>query len=84
MKKFLLLLASVFIVSCGKISEDRFLSSNFSYDFHEPLCSTGKHNFENQKEYCSGLKDHSLNRNCAKDYRRDAFEKECPGNFDVG
>lgn len=54
-------------------------SEEFTYEFEENGCNTGKHTFNSRDAYCKALADHDLNNGCAYSLRKQAFEANCPG-----
>jgi hypothetical protein len=74
MKKFLILLGVLTTLSgCGKTQ---------TYSFELNHCKT-EHSFDTKQEMCNALKDPSQNMQdgteCAREFRYDYFQKECPG-----
>ena len=63
---------AILALGCGS-------SKTYEYEFNG--CSTGRHTFSSDEEYCNGLKSSSKNNGCAVGMRKDAFEKECTGAF---
>ena len=53
----------------------------FSYDFTENGCATGKQTFDSKDAMCAGLRSDSRNNGCAVGSRRDKFERDCGGSF---
>lgn len=54
----------------------------YSYEFTKRKCTTGKQEFETFIKACNGLKNESLNNECAAESREELFEtSQCPGNF---
>lgn len=51
----------------------------YTYEFEEDGCNTGKHTFNSKDAYCRALADHALNNYCAPNLRRQTFEANCPG-----
>ena len=83
------------LVSCGK---DSFINpygtqqtvykvepaatEDYSYEFGDQVCSTGKQSFITFKQACDGLKDEQLNNECAGEQRAELFTiSSCPGSF---
>lgn len=54
-------------------------SNNYSYSLSEGSCSTGEHSFSSQEAMCDGLKNDTLNNNCATNLRYLKFQSDCPG-----
>lgn len=67
------------VANLGKDVKVGAESQNYSYNLSENGCSTGDHSFSSLDSMCDGLKDDSLNNQCAYNLRRMKFESECPG-----
>lgn len=81
-------------VSCGKDGSfiptqketiykvDPAEQEDYSYEFTKRKCTTGKQYFETFLSACNGLKNESLNNECAQESRKELFESaKCPGEF---
>lgn len=86
MKKFgfiALLLSAALLQSCsvdlGNTLRVNAESNNYSYSLSENGCSTGEHSFSSQDAMCDGLKNETLNNNCATNLRYLKFQNSCPG-----
>ena len=71
-------------MSCSKdatklLTSDQNNATSLSYNLTENGCSTGNHSFNSQDELCNGLRDDSLNNNCAQNLRYQKFQTDCPG-----
>lgn len=53
---------------------------NGEYQFTYNQCSTGKHKVNSKKEYCDALLNDSLNNNCARELRVQAYQQNCTGS----
>ena len=58
-------------LGCGSNSDNR------SYELTVNGCETGKHEFSSKGDYCSALKDDSLNHGCATSLRQQMYQSEC-------
>ena len=73
--KIAMILSTVFLLAaCSKKEE----TQKISYDYTENSCPTGRHEFESQEALCDGLKNDSLNNNCARNLRYQEFKQKCP------
>ncbi len=83
--KLILILScfSFYFAGCtAPVSTDGLLTSksnNLTYTLSENGCSTGEHTFYSEEQMCNGLKNDSLNNNCAYNLRRLKFKSDCPG-----
>ncbi len=69
-----ILLFSAFILeACAKKVETK----SYSYDLTENGCRTENQTFSSREEMCDGLKNDSLNHNCAQDLRFEKFKSDC-------
>lgn len=75
-----------FIASCNVKNETE--SAKYTYRFETNGCpsgGTGEQSFSSFDSYCSGLKNESLNKSCAREMRREQYiAANCPGDFDSG
>lgn len=70
------------ITGCGKDLETKSESTEFSYDYDENGCKTGKQVLHSKEEYCQALKDYKRNSGCAFSSRKQAFQSSgCSGEF---
>lgn len=49
----------------------------FSYQFSDMDCTTGKHEFASEEEFCGALMDERLNDYCAENARREYYFAQC-------
>ena len=49
----------------------------YSYQFSDLDCTTGKHEFATEEEFCGALTDNRLNEYCAESARREYFMAQC-------
>jgi hypothetical protein len=47
------------------------------YDYRVNDCDTGKQEFQSIHDYCAGLKDDVLNKNCAHEQRMEDYNEAC-------
>lgn len=52
-------------------------SSNYSYQYNENGCDTGKRAFSSKESYCDGLLDESANNYCARGMRQETYDRNC-------
>jgi hypothetical protein len=89
--RFILLVG---FVSCGKqqslwptnseatIQIKPAVSEQYSYEFRGSSCTTNVHKFETFDKACEGLKDDTLNNDCASNKREELFiSSSCSGDF---
>lgn len=67
------------LTACGLSVDhkDEKKDENYSYEFEENGCKTGKQEFSSKADYCSGLKNDGLNNGCAASLRQKAYETDC-------
>ena len=67
----LMLLGTFLIVSgCGS-------SEDYTYQYNENGCETGKHEFDSKESYCNGLKNEDINHGCASSIREKTYKSNC-------
>lgn len=72
-----LLFVVLSVVGCSK--------AEFSYDFTENGCKTGKQEFDSKEAMCSALQSDSRNNSCALGMRENKFRQDgCSGTFSRG
>lgn len=52
-------------------------STYLCYEYKVNSCDTGKHEFNSDSSYCSGLLDDALNNNCAHEQRITTYQHQC-------
>jgi hypothetical protein len=85
------------MVSCGQFEnfvnskiEDEYYKQTlpdieypgFSYSFRDFGCTTGQHEFSTKREACENLLNNEVNRDCAREKRKDLYTLECGTDFD--
>jgi uncharacterized lipoprotein YehR (DUF1307 family) len=69
MKKIVLyMIVFLSLTACGKEEKE-----DLTYRFNENGCDTGEQKSASKDEYCSKLRDDSLNKFCAKSLREKEF-----------
>ncbi|MFT6630715.1 MAG: hypothetical protein ACJAS4_000657 [Bacteriovoracaceae bacterium] len=94
MKIIVSIIALLIFISCGKdgtfiptqqetiYKVEPATQEGYSYEFTKRDCTTGKQDFETFVMACNGLKDESLNSECAIENREELFiTSQCPGSF---
>lgn len=77
--------STLFLFACNVDVKEESKSAKYTYNLELNGCSTGEQNFSSFDSYCSGLKNDSLNKGCARTMRREQFiQASCPGDFDSG
>ena len=68
------------LVSCGDNKNPKMVqdSGEYAYAYTVGTCFTGDHKFSSRAEMCLGLKNQTLNNNCAEESRKDYFRRNCP------
>lgn len=69
---FATLLSTALLAGCGH-------HEDLKYDFTENGCDTGEHKADSKDQYCSMLKDDSLNNGCAADLRAQEVSSQSCG-----
>lgn len=73
----LILGMALLLAGCGKAEETEI----FRYQFEENGCNTGEHTADSQAQYCTNLKDEALNKFCARNLRKEAYESKGCGSW---
>ena len=58
------------ITACGS-------SQDYTYQYNDKGCETGKHEFDSKESYCSGLKSEEINHGCASSMREASYKSNC-------
>lgn len=82
MKLLTVLALGMSISSCGEgllktEKKESSGSTNYSYEYTENGCNTGKRSFNSKDSYCKGLMDDSANNYCARSMREETYNKNC-------
>ncbi|UXR65559.1 hypothetical protein EZJ49_04750 [Bdellovibrio bacteriovorus] len=52
-------------------------TSEFTYEYHQNGCTTGKQKLASKAAYCDALLNDALNNNCAREMRVETFNRMC-------
>nr|BFD61498.1 hypothetical protein BdHM001_01790 [Bdellovibrio sp. HM001] len=58
-------------------------TSEFTYEYHQNGCTTGKQRLTSKAAYCDALLNDALNNNCAREMRVETFNRMCANGTTV-
>lgn len=79
--QWILIAAGLTLTACNVDLGKKSKKEKFGYNISENGCHTGQHSFGSKAEYCAGLKNDTLNNNCAWSSRKGYYERDCGSDW---